>query len=181
MKLTFMNVTSQEMINYLSTTNARIYNFCSMISIGIPVPKLYPYQNIFYYLLQDNNEGDANTIQFDAAYANQVLFDINTFSEFMRIMMDLDKYDEVIVLVNYDNPYIMNTVESLVKLIQERYGIQSYIVNCIDDIDPYAISEFSQEGYMNYINDVDKYKASIPPDIIMREGDADEQYNTNMG
>ena len=44
------------------------------------------------------------------------------------------------------------------KLIQQRYGIRSYIINDICDIDPFALSDFETEiGYQNYLRDVEWY------------------------
>lgn len=176
MKLSFMTITDWSMVYYLNIkSSVKIFNFYSMVEIGEYLNHLNPYPNIFSYLQQDNGEGDENTIQFDLAYVNQLLYDNDTFIDFMKIMMNLEIYDNVIVVTNYDNPYIMYVVESLIKIIQERYGIQSYIVNCIEDIDELNVSEFTQEGYLNYIQDMDRFKAiTSTPELIMREGDIDE-------
>lgn len=181
MKLTFMTITEPEMIQYLRTSSACIFNICSMIDIQKPnLHHILPYDNIFQYVIQDNN-GDESSIMFDKAYANQLMFDKNTFCDLMVLMTSLDKYDEVIAVVNYNNPYVAYAIESLVKCIQERYGVQSYIVNCMDDIDTWAISEFTPEGYMNYIQDVDRFKSMNSINSIYYEGNDDEQYNTTMG
>ena len=181
MKLTFMTITEPSMIQYLKTSSSYIFNLCSMITIGKPITHLLPYENIFQYVIQDNNEGDENSILFDKAYANQLMYDELTFIDLINLMITLEKYGEVIVLTNYENPYVSYAVESLIKFIQERYGVQSYLVNFLDDIDEWQISEFSQQGYMNYIQDVDRYKAFTPIEMLYHEGDADEQYNTTMG
>lgn len=181
MKLTFMTITEPSMIQYLKTSSSYIFNLCSMITIGKSITHLLPYENIFQYVIQDNNEGDENSILFDKAYANQLMYDELTFIDLINLMITLEKYGEVIVLTNYENLYVSYAIESLIKFIQERYGVQSYLVNCLDDIDEWQISEFSQQGYMNYIQDVDRYKAFTPIEMLYHEGDADEQYNTTMG
>ena len=46
----------------------------------------------------------------------------------------------------------------MIKFIQQRYSLQTIIINEITDIDPLQEFDFeSQEGYRNYMNDLGRY------------------------
>ena len=95
-------------------------------------------------------------------YAEQLMNDKASFFDFMKMMSSLQSTegsDEVIVVTNYTHPVVMPIVDSLVKFIQERYGIRSYISKYPEDIDPYTVSEFEDmEHYMLYLKDIEWYE-----------------------
>ena len=63
-------------------------------------------------------------------------------------------------------------VDSLIKFIQERYSLQSFLINDIDDIDPFATSTFITEGgYLNYIDDVKRMGRYYDPHQLLQESE----------
>lgn len=106
-------------------------------------------------ILSDNDS-------FDKVYFEYIMCNDNVFLEFMKIIMPLyygyDVYIEVTQGGNFD--YI---TESLIKIIQQRYGYNSYIVNEPEDIlmigtEIIPEGEFSIQGLS--MLDIDKERYS---------------------
>ena len=73
----------------------------------------------------------------------------------MKLLYRIQETDNTILITNHLNPNVTPIVDSLLKLIQQRYGLNAFIVNDIDDIDRFGISDFaSWEGYSVYLEDV---------------------------
>ena len=71
---------------------------------------------------------------------------------------EIEDHEEVIVLTDYTHPNSIPIIDSLIKFIQQRYSLQTIIINEITDIDPLQEFDFeSQEGYRNYMNDLGRY------------------------
>jgi hypothetical protein len=120
------------------------YNFYSLLDFGtgFRVDNLYPDKSL-YPLLQAEVTGDANTLAFDQAYCNQILTNEASFMDLMSILYGIETRDEVMIISNYTNRVIMPIVDSLIKFIQERYGIDSFIINELEDIDEFKFSSFA--------------------------------------
>ena len=93
---------------------------------------------------------------FDIKYYN---FIMNVkFMELMKVMMDLYYGKDVIILIsdNIDNNIVS---ESLQKVIQQRYGLLSYVLYEPDDFASISIdkSEFSIQGLYNLDQDKERY------------------------
>lgn len=173
MKLEFININSQELLNYVKLKSESgvvpVFNFYSVIQIGEWARALEPLPNVlerlsFAFTFND----DQYTLDFDRQYAFQLLSNQNSFTMLMKIMMLVETMDEVIVITNHSNPYVEVVVDSLIKFIQQRYSIQSYIINDIDDIDSFANSNFNtEEGFNNYMIDINKIKSFIDPSKLL--------------
>ena len=138
---------------------------------------------VFEYLLNNSFEdGDESTYKFDMEYANQLYNDENSFIDLMVLMFAVNggniannseeeilKGGDVIVLTNYSNIFMQVILDSLMKYIQQRYGIQSYIINDINDYDSLEYSEFSNTGMCNFISDVSRF-------LYLTSKDADDLY-----
>lgn len=173
MKLEFININSQELLNYVKLKSESgvvpVFNFYSVIQIGEWARALEPLSNVFERLsFAFTFDDDQYTLDFDRQYAFQLLSNQNSFTMLMKIMMLVETMDEVIVITNHSNPYVEVVVDSLIKFIQQRYSIQSYIINDIDDIDSFATSNFNtEEGFNNYMMDVNKIKRFIDPSKLL--------------
>lgn len=173
MKLEFININSQELLNYVKMKAESgvvpVFNFYSVIQIGEWVRALEPLPNVFERLsFAFTFNDDQYTLDFDRQYAFQLLSNQNSFTMLMKIMMLVETMDEVIVITNHSNPYVEVVVDSLIKFIQQRYSIQSYIINDIGDIDSFATSNFkTEEGFNNYMMDVNKIKRFIDPSKLL--------------
>lgn len=173
MKLEFININSQELLNYVKLKSESgvvpVFNFYSVIQIGEWARALEPLPNVlerlsFAFTFND----DQYTLDFDRQYAFQLLSNQNSFTMLMKIMMLVETMDEVIIITNHSNPYVEVVVDSLIKFIQQRYSIQSYIINDIGDIDSFATSNFkTEEGFNNYMMDVNKIKRFIDPSKLL--------------
>lgn len=173
MKLEFININSQELLNYVKLKSESgvvpVFNFYSVIQIGEWARALEPLSNVFERLsFAFTFNDDQYTLDFDRQYAFQLLTNQNSFAMLMKIMMLVETMDEVIVITNHSNPYVEVVVDSLIKFIQQRYSIQSYIINDIGDIDSFATSNFkTEEGFNNYMMDVNKIKRFIDPSKLL--------------
>ena len=173
MKLEFININSQELLNYVKLKSESgvvpVFNFYSVIQIGEQARALEPLHNVFERLsFAFTFNDDQYTLDFDRQYAFQLLTNQNSFTMLMKIMMLVETMDEVIVITNHSNPYVEVVVDSLIKFIQQRYSIQSYIINDIDDIDSFANSNFkTEEGFNNYMIDINKIKSFIDPSKLL--------------
>lgn len=111
-----------------------------------------------------NNERD-----FSLHYANFIFSNDAIFMELMKIVYPLYcGYNVFLIVSRSENTYDIVT-ESLCKLIQQRYGYNYQLINCIDDIDYYDESSFSLNGIQVF--DIDKEKmtylaVSQNPDLI---------------
>jgi hypothetical protein len=122
---------------------------------------------------------------YDLYYANWLMNDPVGFRNLMKIIYEEYSGISIFLAVNMD--LIGNIAESFMKFIQQRYGINCYIINDQYDL-MYAMdsgTSFSMEGLANL--DMDKEKIAIlgeasllnnqenPYDYIM--GDEDEWRN----
>ena len=161
MKLQFIDPSSPILMDYIVTKGdsgkAAVFRYYTLFMYGYPLNCLQPKPDIIKYLFE-SQDGDESSRTFDQLYADQIINDKGSFFDFMTFMEALQNYDEVIIVSNYMHPNVYPILDSLMKLIQQRYGIRSYIINDIYDIDLFALSDFETEiGYQNYLRDVEWY------------------------
>lgn len=134
--------------------NSMIFNLTSM--------KLGDYPNL-KLLIPPNEVGQFTGKDFDIAYMQYIMGNDFVFKEFFDIVYCLYIGKDVYVLVS-DNDWSENLVESLFKLIQQRYGYNGFKVNCIDDyyfnFNKKYISEFDHT-YGIYNLDLDKERYTM--------------------
>ena len=151
----------QNLIEWVMTKGdsgkAAVFRYYSLWMYGLPLNCLQPKQEIMKYLFE-SEEGDQNSKIFDQLYAEQIMNDKGTFFDMMTFLESLERYDETIIVSNYTHPNVYPILDSLIKFIQQRYGIQTFIINDSYDIDPFSVSEFeTEEGYQNYLRDIEWY------------------------
>ena len=99
-----------------------------------------------------------DTLEFDVNYANEILNNNpKMFEDLMKIMMNSHEGYIVIILV-YRDAFRDSIMESLIKLIQQRYGYNSWIINDIDDIDGVNESTYSSIGLVTLEEDIKRYR-----------------------
>lgn len=168
MKLIFVNITTdQSVIDFVKTkslvSDTLPFRFMTYLEFGIPIYNVFPKKQILY-LLRESVNGDSNTLDFDKAYYTQIFTDDNSFKEFMMIMDTLEKQEYVFILTRYDNDYSIAITDALIKIIQLRYSIQSYIIQNEDDIDENSFKDLyftTNEGHTNYLADIERYSCMI--------------------
>lgn len=155
-----------EYITLKSISMARLpYNFYSILQYGIMLNHLIPIPEVMQ-LLRDSAYGDGDSLIFDKSYAHQLLAHDPSFVDLMSLLSNIEYQDEVILISNYNNRVIMPILDSLLKLIQERYGIDSFLINTIDDIDTLSTSEFASPfQYQTFVSDLQRYYKLIKQNI----------------
>lgn len=93
---------------------------------------------------------------FDIMYANYILENDNIFYEFMKIIMSLYSDLDTLILVNKEELYEYVN-ESLVKFIQQRYGIVANMINVKEDWEYVQESGFSLQGLFNLDKDKERF------------------------
>ena len=170
MKLEFVNVNNQSILNYVISqhelNNIPVFRFNSLVMYGYPLDNLQPLQDTLRYLVDSKNDIDGLNVdmynKFLAMYADQLINFIPSFVDLMRVLSVLQEVDKVIVITNYNHPLVMEIVESLISIIRQRYTLNSFIINDIDDEEPLAYSEFNDDlGYFQYIQDVERYESYV--------------------
>lgn len=151
----------QRLVEYIllkSISMSRLpFNFYSIIDYGIRLNNLLPTKETMLWL-RSSEYSDAESFNFDSIYANQLLNYEPSFIDLMNLLSNIEYQEETILMSNYNNKLIMPILDSLLKLIQERYGIDYYIINVLEDIDSISFSEFaSPMQYSTFITDIQRY------------------------
>lgn len=138
--------------NIIIDGNCRVVNFSSLVE-GFPDAKLLP----------PNNLGAVNEYDFDVKYMHYIM-DINiNFINFMNIIMELYYNNNDIYLIISEDDWSSILIDSLLKLIQQRYGINGILINSYEDyiyekVYNTSISEFdSGYGIPNLMIDKERY------------------------
>ena len=142
-----------------------------MICIGTPIAlsslpdgfKVYNYLTTMeglqkLNLLPPPIDQDTSGFDFDMYYANWLMNDPSAFRDLMLVMYDFYSGYDVYLAANLQ--LVGNIAESFVKFIQQRYGVNCYMINAPEDL-LYAIDTgagFSMEGIGNF--DLDKERLS---------------------
>lgn len=187
MKLIFVNINNdQSVIDFVHTKSViedtLPFKYITLLDFGIPVYNLFPKKEILY-LLRESINGDSNTLEFDKQYYTQIFTDENTFIDFMKIVSVLESQEYTFVLTNYDEEYYIAITDALIKIIQLRYSIQSYIIQNKEDIDEndFKHTSFnSPEGYQNYIKDIDQYALLIDNGSLLNNKKELMEKNNNI-
>jgi hypothetical protein len=110
-----------------------------------------------------------NSIQFDIQYMNSIINTPELFYQLIRIVDISYEGNIVIVLVQRD-PYRDAVMESLIKLIQQRYGYNCWIIEDQYDLDCIMESTFTPMGLMTLDQDIklydDLYKKGLAGPIL---------------
>lgn len=111
-------------------------------------------------LIPPNQLGLYTGRDFDIAYANYIMSNDMVFKEFFDIIHCLYIGQDVYIIIDEEAEWSENITESLLKLIQQRYGYNASHISCFDDF-VYAcnndISDFNP--YFGVYNlDIDKQR-----------------------
>ena len=117
-----------------------IYNFTSMVMGYKNLRLLPPYTQV------DNSR------DFDIQYAYWIHNDQEMFMEFMEVVMHLYMMNNIFILIDPDDD-MLPIVETLLKLIQQKYGYNGYIINVPTDWYDVKESSFTKEGLEEFDRD----------------------------
>lgn len=126
------------------------YNHAPTLNLLIPSLAAVP-ENIL--------NGDCTTPEFDISYHSFIINNDQAFIQFMNIMVPVFNSSDTLVhvLINVSNFRDVIT-ESLLKLIQQRYGYNAYIVNELDDFLYANESDFSIPGLFTMDKDIQRWQ-----------------------
>lgn len=139
------------------------YNDAPTLEALIPTPNNIPSNVIF---------GDATDPIFDIEYHNYIINSQPAFMQFMNIIVPAYTSPETLVQIMIRSSNIRDVItESLLKLIQQRYGYNAYIVNELEDFLYTTESDFSIPGLFTLDQDLAKWRATMhdPYEVDMYE------------
>ena len=96
------------------------------------------------------------TPEFDMAYYSSIINNTNLFISFMSIVYNDFNGQNSICLVERDL-YRDAVMESIIKIIQNRYGANAWIVQDNDDLRCCIDTFYSPDGLLVLQDDIDKY------------------------
>ncbi len=132
-----------------------IFNFTSYIEGYRRLPLLPP-----------NNLGAVNEYHFDCLYMQYIISDDMRFSILFSLVSLLHQGTDVYLIISEDD-WSEVLIESLLKLIQQRYGYNAIRINCFDDIvySQDSVDFIPAYGVINYDADLTRYES-----ILIRNG-----------
>lgn len=143
--------------------NARVFNLTSMKEGFERLPGLIP----------PNELGRFTGRDFDIIYANYIMDNDFVFYQFFQIINTLYIGQDVYIIVSSDD-WSENLIESILKLIQQRYGYNGLRINCFEDYITFQNSNIDSKfnqyyGIQNLDIDKDRF-AYISELIKMKSG-----------
>lgn len=149
------NMILNKLLSSLGTDDIKVFNLCSFNESIQRVDIIPPLD-----LLKNSNVEN-----IDLILSNYIFNNDSIFYEFMvKVILPLYSQEIVILLGNIEYDFYDICIESLLKLIQTRYGISGVIINDISDIDMVSEnllfgrdSEFTIQGLMNLDMDKERY------------------------
>ena len=114
-----------------------------------------------------------NSPQFDFQYMNSIINTPNLFSQLMKIVGCTYEGQTVVILVQRD-PYRDAVMESIIKIIQQRYGYNCWIVEDVEDIGCLYEPTFTPMGLLTLDHDLKVF------DDYVSKGVTNPVVNTNL-
>lgn len=129
-------------------------------------------------LIPPNEIGKFTNRDFDLAYADYILMNNAVFCEFFQIIYNLYLGIDVYLMIS-DEDWSENILESLLKLIQQRYGYNAVYIDSDEDY-IYARNNMNFDfasGYGLYNLDQDKERFSYLMETFRLNNNGNMLYN----
>ena len=128
---------------------------CNIVNFS----SLYEYaNNSLVGLIPPNNLGAVSEYDFDVKYMNYILENDHIFVIFMSFVINIFNGIDYYLIIDDRSDWSIMLIESLMKLLQQRYGLNGYYLRDINDYDTSIDTQFnSQYGLMNYDMDKERY------------------------
>ena len=128
-----------------------IFNLSSLYSGYIDITNLLTSIN---YMAQPGMYNEyINSVEFDMQYSAAVLNTPQLFHSLIQIMYCVYNNANAYVLIQRD-PYRDAIMESIIKLIQQRYGYLCWLIEDVDDIEDLHNTAPSPLGILTLDNDI---------------------------
>jgi hypothetical protein len=141
-----------------------VLNFFNPTNLGTRLDRLWP-PNIILQTCE------LESIAFCNAYTSYLLQNNEAFQDFMEIMMAMYYSDsqDVFVLTDLDSAPVVAMCETIIKLIQQRYGYNCYVANSPEDVINIPESEMSEMGSIIFMQDKERYSyLSVDADKLLK-------------
>ena len=138
----------------------KIYNFNSLLDGYEPLYLTPPREVGIYGMNGTMGYTGYNEYQFDVNYMKYIIGNDGPFMQLMRIIMELYEGHNVFLIVSPDD-WSTALIESLMKLIQQRYGINGIKIGSFDDFVYAEETEFTGYGLFNLDQDKERYSFII--------------------
>lgn len=139
-----------ELLMYKGIKTVLRFNMSSMYEGIETVSNLIP----SYDIINNPALHDYNGINFDAFYCSHVIENDAAFIDLMKIMIPANLNPDCLIHIMIKQSEFRDVVtETLIKLIQQRYGYNCYIVNEIEDFIYTDESDFSIPGLFVFEQD----------------------------
>ena len=124
-------------------------------------------------LIPPNTIGRLTDREFDIAYANYIMSNDTLFCIFFQIVYNLYIGKDVFIIISTED-WSENLLESLLKLIQQRYGYNAVLINTEADY-LYAVTSMNFEfapgyGIFNLDQDKERFTTLIEQYRIANNG-----------
>ena len=150
-----------ELLEYKGIRQVVSYNLSSYYSDVPTMNALIP--NI-QHMSEELLQGDCVIPQFDIEFGNYIINTDEAFLQFMNIVIPAYMNPDMLVQILIGHSDFRDAItESLIKLIQQRYGYNSYIVNDIEDFLCADESDFSIPGLFAIDEDINKWRVLVGP------------------
>lgn len=108
------------------------------------------------HLLPPKQLGGNSEYEFDLNYFHYVIDNENVFMEFMKLILLLYEGKNIFLVISNDM-WSLILIESLCKIIQQRYGINAIKIESAEDLYYAEESDFTDYGLFNLDQDKEKY------------------------
>lgn len=150
-----------EMLEYKGIRQVVCYNLSSYFS---DVPTLNMLIPSVAYIPEEILEKDISDFpKFDIAYGEYIINNNDAFMQLMNIMsVAYTSPDTLVQILIQSSDYRDAITESLIKLIQQRYGYNIYIINDLEDFLYTEESDFSIPGLFAIDQDLMRWRCMFP-------------------
>lgn len=151
-----------EMLERKGIRQVVVYNLSSYFS---DVPTLNALLPSVAHIPEETLSQDVSDFPaFDVAYGDYLINNNEAFAQLMNIIVPAYTSPETLVQILINSSEYRDAItESLIKLIQQRYGYNIYIVNDLEDFLYVDESDFSIPGLFTLDQDLARWRCLFPP------------------
>ena len=138
---------------YIDRDRFHVFNLTGLIETGDSLKILIP----------PNELGRTDSFEFDVNYYNYIMGNNKIFVTFFRIIQVLYSGKSVFIIYDINADWSEGLMESLLKIIQQRYGYNAYYVTTDNDIMEAIMSDDTHfdPGYGLANLDADKLRYQV--------------------
>ena len=144
--------------NLMTTPKTVVFNFNSL-NMNYEMTRIFPPKDL----------GFRSDYEFDMKYANYLLTNDEVFFEFMKIPYNVYLGNDVFILIDNSEEFEM-AVESLLKFLQQRYGLNATYITDEEDFLKAPEVQFNELGAINFHNDKERLTMMLEKQRLVAGG-----------